>query len=126
MSREPGQTLRIAMSAYRGHDGRVAALFAAGAIGALKPDARDPCGESTGLGDALWLLRRLGLDLRRLSPASRRMLADAERRCLGCPFAEACGTLLERAGNAAPAPPAFCPNAPLFRQLQAEQAPGAG
>jgi hypothetical protein len=73
-----------------------------------------------GLGDALWMLRRAGLDGRRLSPADRSMVADAEARCMSCPVTGLCGAFLARRGDRDAGVPAFCPNAALFRELRRE------
>jgi hypothetical protein len=73
-------------------------------------------GASDGVGDACRMLRHLGIDLRHLSPAARRMLGDAERLCARCPCSRRCGAFLE-SGRSQGEPPPFCPNALLFQQL---------
>jgi hypothetical protein len=114
MSREPGQTLRVAMTAYRNRmqDEAAARRLTTAIARSLDGDT----GEA-GLGDALMMLRHLGFDLRRLSPAGRRMIADAEKVCRHCPVAAACGAVIGGDPAEPAAAPSFCPNVALFRQL---------
>jgi hypothetical protein len=118
MSRELGHAVRVAMVAYhdRERSSPAAVAFAAELDRSLVETTCGAAGPEAEPGDALRMLHHLGIDRRRLSPATCRMVADAEAMCLRCPCAARCGAFLRQVRRGRDAPP-FCPNGWIFRQL---------
>jgi hypothetical protein len=123
-------SVRVAITARRGLnrespavqeavEAQLTQLLAATGLDGSSTAAAASCAD---LGDALRMLRQLGLDLRRLSPAARAAVRDAERVCAQCPITCRCARFFAEERHEG-AKPAFCPNLTLFREFLAAAEP---